>query len=333
MAKTVTVFMGGDIFASVGLNAVQQKLPLLKQQYAIDFIIWNAENASGGNGLLQEDALPLFNAGVDVLTGGNHIFEKRDAYPFLENDSRVLRPANYPQKTVELFGTWCTSNGYDSACTDGAEDLSCDVNVCADTAQICAEQNKDAQNLQGATCAEQICAQTDANVLSVDAALVPGRGFGVYNKNGVTFAVLNVQGRENLMPLDCPFRTSFNFANLATAQNALLFVDFHAESNEEKEALALFLDGKACAVCGTHTHVQTADERVLPNGTAYITDLGLTGAPHSVIGTKPAFAIKRNLTQVLCKMEHEDNECVIQGALITVDVETKKSLKIERISF
>lgn len=266
--QTVKVFMGGDIFSTTGMNTVLARIPSLLTEYAPDFVIFNGENVSGGNGLLQADAEKLFACGIDVLTGGNHIFEKREAYPFLDMELRVLRPQNYPTGAEELFP------------------------------------------------------QTPKT---------PGRGFGVYTKNGVSIAVLNVQGRDSLMPLDCPFRAADSAAKEAAAQNALLFVDFHAESNREKEALALFLDGRAAAVCGTHTHVQTADERILPKGTAYITDLGMCGAVSSVIGTKTEIAVKRNLTQILYRMEDAEEEEAINGVLITVDCATKTALSIERV--
>ena len=268
MSDCLKVFMGGDVFSDAGIAVVEQKLKKLRQEYSIDFVIYNGENASGGNGLLESDAAKIFEAGVDVITGGNHIFEKRDNYPFLASEKRVLRPHNYPKDIGSII--------------EGAEET-------------------------------------------------PGRGFAYYECKGTKIAVLNLQGREAMTALDCPFKAAAECAKEAAEEGALLFVDFHAESNDEKEALALFLDGKAAAVCGTHTHVQTADERILPKGTAYITDLGMSGVADSVIGSDAEIVVKRNLTQVLYKMENAVGESVIQGALITI--KDKTVTKIERIQF
>ncbi len=160
----------------------------------------------------------------------------------------------------------------------------------------------------------------------------PGRGSAIFEKNGMRFAVLNVQGREDMTPLDCPFRA----ADAAiTAWNSepeplVILVDFHAESTREKEALALYLSGRISAVVGTHTHVQTADERILPGGTAYITDLGMTGPIRSVIGVDPEFAVKRNITQVLYRMELPEGPGALCGIIVTVDRLTRTAVAVER---
>lgn len=270
MSGIVKVFMGGDVCYDKGLQAVTLGLPRFLKENPCDFVIYNGENASGGNGLLPCDAEQIFAAGADVITGGNHIFEKRDSYDFLANEPRVLRPHNYPA-------------GFSAFCASVIE--------------------------------------------------TPGRGFGFYQKNGINFAVLNIQGRKAMTPLDDPFVCAANAARQAEEQGAIMFVDFHAEANDEKEALALFLDGKICALCGTHTHVQTADQRILPNGTAYITDLGMTGVADSAIGSNPEIVIQRNMKQVLYKMESAEGDLYLQGALICVDTETKKTLSIERINY
>lgn len=161
----------------------------------------------------------------------------------------------------------------------------------------------------------------------------PGRGATVFEKDGVRVAVLNLQGREDMFPLDCPFRA----ADAAVAaweaepEPPIILVDFHAESNQEKEALALSFAGRVAAVVGTHTHVQTADERVLPGGTAYITDLGMTGPLRSVIGVDPALAIKRNVTQVLYRMEMAQGPAALRGLLVEIDPATRRALSARRI--
>jgi hypothetical protein len=162
----------------------------------------------------------------------------------------------------------------------------------------------------------------------------PGRGLTLVETNGATFAVLNLQGREGLYPIDCPFRRADKaLAEIVEkAPGALVLVDVHAESNEEKEALGLYLDGRVSALAGTHTHVQTADERVLPKGTGYITDLGMTGPDDSVIGVKGEICLKRSLTQMPIKMETAEGSASIHGALFTIDAATGTCLSVERVS-
>ena len=262
--------MGGDICYERGMDAIVKGLPQFLSQNECDFVIYNGENASGGTGLLPFDAKKIFEAGVDVITGGNHIFEKKDSYDFLANERRVLRPHNYPK-------------GISAFCPNAIE--------------------------------------------------TPGRGFDFFEKNGVNYAVLNIQGRKAMTALDDPFICAAKMCEKVSKSDALMFIDFHAEANDEKEALALFLDGKASAICGTHTHVQTADQRILPNGTAYITDLGMTGVADSAIGSNPEIAIKRNLKQVMYKMESAEGNLYLQGAVICVDTQTKKAISIERVNF
>jgi len=159
---------------------------------------------------------------------------------------------------------------------------------------------------------------------------VPGKGFGVFEKEGLSFAVVNLQGREDMGALDCPFAAA-DAILAGFPADAMAIVDFHAESNEEKEAMGLYLDGRAAAVAGTHTHVQTADQRILPKGTAYMTDLGMTGPLRSVIGSDPAVAIKRNVTQVLYRMELPDVPGALRGLLVEIDPETRLAVSTERV--
>lgn len=159
---------------------------------------------------------------------------------------------------------------------------------------------------------------------------VPGRGFGTYRASGFSFTVVNLQGREDMGALDCPFAAADSI--LASLEpDTIVIVDFHAESNEEKEALGLYLDGRAAVVAGTHTHVQTADCRLLPKGTAYITDLGMTGPVRSVIGSDPETAVKRNVTQVLYRMELPDVPGALRGLLVDIDPKTRLASAVERI--
>lgn len=162
---------------------------------------------------------------------------------------------------------------------------------------------------------------------------IPGRGAAVFEKAGRRFAVLNLQGREDMTALDCPFRCADAQVAAWKAEypDAFIIVDFHAESNEEKEALGLYLDGRVVSVSGTHTHVQTADERVLAGGTAYMTDIGMTGAFRSVIGADPALAVKRNITQVLYRMDAPDLPGALRGLIVDIDPATGKAAGVTRI--
>jgi 2',3'-cyclic-nucleotide 2'-phosphodiesterase len=257
----IRVFLGGDIFASVGLRSALGLLPAFIKENDIDFTVINGENASGGTGMSASDAESVLAAGADAITGGNHTFEKRDFWGALDSIPQMLRPANYP----------------------------------------------------------------------LDAS-IPGRGASVFEKGGRRFAVLNLQGRDDMMAIDCPFRAA-DAQLKAWAEEAsppIVLVDFHAESNQEKEALGLYLAGRAVAVVGTHTHVQTADERII-GGTAYMTDLGMTGAISSVIGSDPVFAVKRNVTQVLYKVEAYETRGALRGLVVDVDPETRTAVSVTRI--
>jgi hypothetical protein len=161
----------------------------------------------------------------------------------------------------------------------------------------------------------------------------PGVGWALVEAGGAAWAVLNLQGREGMTPIDCPFRAADAAlaAIEAASPGAIVVVDFHAESVEEKEALALYLDGRVAAVAGTHTHVQTADERILPKGTGYITDLGMSGPIDSVIGVKAEICLRRGLSQMPIKMESAEGEASILGALFTVDLENRRCLAVERV--
>ncbi len=264
--------MGGDIYGEPGLLVLEKRFPAFKEREGIDFAVINGENAANGFGILERDAERIFSAGIDVITGGNHTLEKREVWPFLSTEPRMLRPANYPRPGILLP---------------------------PDTAGTC--------------------------------SYAPGVGFGIFSAADCQIAVLNLQGRESMQPVDCPFAAAEAYLKEAAEAGAFLLVDFHAESNEEKEALGLFLAGRAAAVCGTHTHVQTADERVLPGGTAYITDLGMTGPADSVIGSAADTAVRRNITQVPYKMEPSGNEAVIQGVVIGIDAVSGKAGEIRRV--
>lgn len=230
---------------------------LLKETRA-DLVVANGENASDGLGITPEAAEGLFKSGIDIITSGNHIWQKKEIIPFLERDNRILRPENYPTG-------------------------------------------------------------------------VPGSGWTVITKKDVPIAVVNLQGRINMYNIRCPFKVAETLLRQISKKAKVIIVDFHAEIPEEKQALSLYLDGKISALVGTHTHVQTADEKILPGGTAYITDTGMTGPVAGVIGMKRDISIKRSLMQIPFKMEVEDSSAVVMATLLTVAVDSGKALSIERI--
>ncbi|HHW26306.1 MAG TPA: TIGR00282 family metallophosphoesterase [Firmicutes bacterium] len=217
----------GDIFGSPGREFLAAHLPSLIKRYEADLVIANGENAAGGAGLTPEVAEELFSAGVDVITSGNHIWNKKEIFPTLDSERRILRPANYPPG-------------------------------------------------------------------------VPGKGSGLFQaRDGKTVGVLNVCGRVfSPQNLDCPFRVMDTEILKLRQTTPIIVVDFHAEATSEKVAAGYYVDGRVSAFLGTHTHVQTADERILPNGTAYITDAGMTGSYEGVIGVDKDIILKRFLTQL-----------------------------------
>ena len=251
------VIMIGDVVGESGLLALEALLPPLIEEYKAAFVVVNGENVAEGFGMTAATLNRILDAGADVVTSGNHVWEKREFYPTLEAETRVLRPANYPAGSV-------------------------------------------------------------------------GHGWVMIEKAGLNWLVINLQGRELMTPIDCPFKT-FD-AIKQTAQTPLIFVDFHAEVTKEKEALARYLDGRASLVVGTHTHVQTADERILSNGTGYITDLGMTGVIESVIGMDKKICLDRARTQILFRMECAKGVSAVQGIVAGIDPETGKALTIQRLS-
>ncbi|MDO4219487.1 MAG: TIGR00282 family metallophosphoesterase [Synergistaceae bacterium] len=248
----------GDIMGCPGRNAVGAFIKKLKQEKGpFDFIIAESENAAGGFGLTEKVANDLFSYGIDILTNGNHIWDKKDFVPLLDELPNVLRAANYP-------------------------------------------------------------------------AGAPGRGFAVFEKNGKRLAVLCLQGRTFMPPIDCPFQTADRI--LDGCDEKCVFVDFHAEATSEKKALALYLDGKISAFCGTHTHVQTADEQVLPKGTAFLTDVGMTGGHAGLIGMTAESVMPKFLLGLPTKFDVCEKNVKFQAAIIEIDEQTGKALQIERVS-
>jgi calcineurin-like phosphoesterase len=287
------IIMIGDVVGESGLDVLERLLPGIIQKEGADFVVVNGENAAAGFGITETELRRILNAGADIITTGNHVWEKREFWPALDTASgaRILRPANYPEKAA-------------------------------------------------------------------------GRGWSLIRKNDIPWLVINLQGRDLMSPIDCPFRafdsimdpqwgalgfnqdvTAADYHPLLNAAGflpdmlkktgALVLVDFHAESTREKEALGFYLDGRASVVVGTHTHVQTADERVLPNGAAYITDLGMTGVSGGIIGMDTKVCLDRARTQVLyrmtCAAPSPEQVTELQGILAEIDRETGKAVSIRRL--
>ena len=250
----------GDIIGKSGRQVISRALHKLVDRHFVDLVIANGENAAGGFGLNEEVANELFKAGVDVITSGNHIWDKKDGLDFVRRGDRIVRPANYPEGTPGFGSTIIRTAG------------------------------------------------------------------------GHKIAVLNLEGRVFMNNLDCPFRTADREIAHLKQETAIILVDFHAEATSEKVSLGWYLDGRVSAVIGTHTHVQTADERVLPAGTAYITDAGMTGAFDSVIGIRKEEAINKFLTQMPVKFEVAKGNLRLNGALVHVDEASGLALDIERIN-
>ncbi len=248
-----------DIFAKPGRRAAAEFIPKLIQEREIHFCIANGENAAGGFGLTRNLAGKIHSYGADVITSGNHIWNRQELFPLLKSSDRILRPFNYPPGT--------TGSG---------------------------------------------------------SALVESR-------NGIPVAVLNLQGRTYMPSIDCPFRSGRREAERLKQETPVVFVDFHAEATAEKIALGWHLDGIASAVVGTHTHVQTADERILPKGTAYLTDAGMTGPRDSVIGVRPEIAVERFLQSVPIRFKPADGAAVLCGVIVDVDEATGRATSIERL--
>jgi metallophosphoesterase (TIGR00282 family) len=250
----------GDVVGKPGRKAVCSLLPRLIHREDISFTIANCENASGGTGVKPDSARQLLNAGVDLLTSGNHIWRYKEIFDFIENEQRLLRPANFPP---------------------------------------------------GSPGAGWTCAST------------PG---------GTSVGVVNLAGRVFMASIDCPFQAVEEILTKLDGQARVVLVDMHAETTSEKGAMAWLLDGRVTAVLGTHTHVQTADERVLPGGTAFITDVGMCGPIDSVIGMKAKLAIRRFQTSMPTRFEPASGRVAVQGVVVSVDSQSGRATAIKRIN-
>ena len=248
----------GDIFASPGRGLVARFLQEIISTEKIQLAVANAENSAGGFGITPLIAQELFSMGLDLLTSGNHIWDKKEIYDYLARESRLLRPANYP-------------------------------------------------------------------------AELPGQGVIVIKaRNGVQVAIINLQGRAHMPATDCPFRKADELLQSLDPNVKVRLVDFHAELTSEKNAMGWYLNGRVSAVFGTHTHIPTADERILSGGTAYQTDVGMTGPYESVIGSDKNLAIRRFLTGMPIRLDTAKGGAELHAAIVTVDPATGHALEIRR---
>ncbi|MCY8634677.1 2',3'-cyclic-nucleotide 2'-phosphodiesterase [Bacillus spizizenii] len=248
----------GDVVGSPGRDMVKEYVPKLKTKYKPHFTIINGENAAHGKGLTEKNYHSLIQSGADAITMGNHTWDKKEIFDFIDDVPNLVRPANFPEGT-------------------------------------------------------------------------PGKGITYVKANGKELAVINLQGRTFLPPLDDPFLKADELVAEASKRTPYIFIDFHAEATSEKLALGWYTDGRASAVVGTHTHVQTADNRILPKGTAYITDVGMTGPYDGILGMDRETIIKRFKTNLPVRFTVAEGKTTLSGVVIDIDDQTKKAVKIERI--
>ncbi len=256
----MNILMVGDVVGRPGRFAFNDYTEKLKREKDIDVVVVNGENAAHGKGLTTSTFNALLSGGANVVTSGNHIWDQKDIFNFIDREPFLIRPANYPENT-------------------------------------------------------------------------PGRGFCIYPHKAKNIGVINLQGRSFMQPIDCPFVCAETILKEISRECDIILVDFHAETTSEKIAMGYFLDGRVSAVVGTHTHVQTADARILPGGTAYISDLGMVGALDSILGVNPEEVIKKFLTSLPVRFEITPPpcRCVYSALLIKIDDRTNKVIEIERI--
>ena len=256
----VRILFVADVIGSPGRRTLTQLVRLVRKDVNADLVVANGENSAGGFGITPEIVREFLDVGVDVITTGNHVWDKKEILPLLKTEPRLLRPHNSPPGN-------------------------------------------------------------------------PGRGSVVVESSGVRVAVLNLQGRTFMSPIDDPFRAADALLAELKEQADVVVVEFHAEATSEKQAFARYLDGRVAAVVGTHTHVQTADERILPKGTARITDLGMTGGMDGIIGMKWELSVERQLTLTRGeRLQPADGDLTLQGAVVEVDPATGLARSIERVN-
>ena len=253
------VMLVGDVIGRPGRRAFREYVQKLRREKKIDVVIVNGENSAAGKGLTRTSLDELYSGGADIITTGNHVWDKKDVMEFIDSEPFLIRPANYPEGT-------------------------------------------------------------------------PGKGYCLYPFKAKTIGVMNLSGRTFMPALDCPFQKAEELLKEMQGQCDLIFLDFHAETTSEKMALGFYLDGRITGLVGTHTHIQTADERILPRGTAYITDLGMVGPWNSVLGVRTDNIIYKFTTGLPVRFEVEDEgPRVFSAVIVETDDKTNQAVGIERI--
>jgi 2',3'-cyclic-nucleotide 2'-phosphodiesterase len=246
----------GDVVGSVGRKALKARLTSLKAKYNPTFLIVNGENSAGGRGITASIAKEIYDQGAHAITLGNHAWDNKEVFEFIDQEPRLVRPANYPEGT-------------------------------------------------------------------------PGIGYTTIKSGNHELAVVNLQGRTFLPPLDCPFRKMDSI--LSKLKTKHVFVDFHAEATSEKIAMGWYLDGRVSAIVGTHTHVQTHDEQILPQGTAYVTDVGMTGSREGVLGMERTSVLKKFMTSLPVRFVADEGKWQLHGVLIETNDQTGRATSIRLI--
>ncbi len=252
------ILLVGDVCGRTGRTALLKYLPILKKQKNIDVAVVNGENSAAGKGITRGTLEDLYRAGADIITSGNHIWDKKEIFQFIEEEPFLLRPANYPEPA-------------------------------------------------------------------------PGKGYCIYPLRAHNIGVINLSGRTFMQPMDCPFQKVDAILKKLARECQIILVDFHAETTSEKMAMGWYLDGRITCMVGTHTHIQTADEQILPQGTAYITDLGMVGARVSILGMNKESALERFKTSRPVRFEPAEGPAVF-GALYLETDEKNRVARIERIN-
>lgn len=249
----------GDVVGNIGCRFLRKVLPQLKRDKKINLVIANGENSSDGNGITPASARFLFDSGVDVITTGNHAFRRKESYEFYDNESNIIRPANFPDGTT------------------------------------------------------------------------PGRGSCIVDMGKYQVCVINLMGTMFMDTLDCPFKKANELLD-KYKDYKIKIIDFHAETTSEKQALAYYLDGKVSAIFGTHTHTQTADESIFENGTGFITDVGMTGTIHSILGVQPQIVVKKFVEKMPVRFDLADGDCRMDCIIFDIDEKTGKTIYLQRLS-
>ena len=252
------ILMAGDVIGHSGRRAFRERTPRLRKEFGIDIVIVNGENSAGGKGITERSLEELYSAGADIVTSGNHVWDKKEVLGFIDREPFLIRPANYPE---------------------GA----------------------------------------------------PGKGYCIYPFRSKNIGVMNLSGRTFMPALDCPFRKADELLGEFSGQCDIILLDFHGEATSEKVAMGWYLDGRIHAVIGTHTHIQTADERILPQGTAYITDVGMVGPIDSILGVKKEAVIGRFLTGMPAKFDVAEGRTVYSAVIIDIDDATGDVKEIKRL--